>query len=172
MLEAPPKDSDEIIEELTRRAMMNLPKHPDMLSPEEREQLDAKEKERFAEQERDRIILREIEESFDRIGLEYKSGNDKLPMEFAIGFSQTAREYYKAQQQAQAEQEASTQDGTATTPTCEECMQSEDSNHNEPDTHNAESINEVQDQDASTNQQSPFGHLSRKEYLKRIGITN
>ncbi len=98
MLETPPKDSDEIIEEMTRKMMMRLPKHPDMLSPEEREKLDADEKERLAEQERDRIILKEIKESFDRIGLEYQSGNDKPPMEFAIGFSKTAREYYKAQQ--------------------------------------------------------------------------
>ena len=47
-MEAPPKDGDEIIEELTRKMMMRLPQHPDMLSPEEREQLDPKEKERLA----------------------------------------------------------------------------------------------------------------------------
>jgi hypothetical protein len=48
MLEAPPKDSDEIIEEMTKKMMMRLPKHPDMLSPEEREQLDPMDKERLA----------------------------------------------------------------------------------------------------------------------------
>lgn len=173
MLEAPPKDSDEIIEEMTRKAMMKLPKHPDMLSPEEREKLDAEEKERLAEQERDRIILKEIKESFDRIGLEYQSGNDKPPMEFAIGFSQTAREYYKAQQRAQAEQEASYEDGTATTTTtttADAVTEAEDHNPAETISNPAELPDENQAQDEAKNGQSPFAHLSRAELLKRIGI--
>jgi len=151
--------------------MMRLPKHPDMLSPEEREQLDPKEKERLAEQERDRIILKEIKESFDRIGLEYQSGDDKPALEFAIGFSPTAREYYKAQQRAQAEKEASEQAGTATIPTDEVSNESEDNIQDETNLENTESPNENPGQVASTNQQTPFGHLSRKEYLDRIGIT-
>ncbi|MCD8479305.1 MAG: hypothetical protein LRZ88_03110, partial [Candidatus Cloacimonetes bacterium] len=80
---------------------------------------------RLAEQERDRIILKEIKESFDRIGLEYQSGNDKPPMEFAIGFSQTAREYYRAQQRAQSEHEASVQAETASTTTDGACIDDE-----------------------------------------------
>lgn len=172
MLEAPPKDSDEIIDEMTRRAMMNLPKHPDMLSPEEREQLDPKEKERLAEQERDRIILKEIKESFDRIGLEYQSNNDKPPMEFAIGFSQTAREYYKAQQRAQAELEASDDDGTATATTTTADTGTEAENHDPAETISipAEGPDDKQAQDDVKNGQSPFAHLTRAELLKRIGI--
>jgi len=172
MLEAPPKDSDEIIEEMTRKVMMKLPKHPDMLSPEEQEQLDPKEKERLAEQERDRIILKEIKESFDRVGLEYKSGDGKPPLEFAIGFSQTAREYYKAQQRAQAEQESSDQEGTATSTTDEASIKVEDNHQEDVYLENTVSPDETSDQDAPTNQQTPFGHLSRDEFLKRIGIFN
>ena len=170
MLEAPPKDSDEIIEEMTRKAMMNLPKHPVMLSPEERKKLDAEEKERLAEQERDRIILKEIRESFDRIGLEYQSGNDKPSMEFAIGFSQTARAYYKAQQLTQAEQEVSVQAETATATTDGASIEAEDNDPAETITNPVELPDDNQAQDEVKNVQSPFAHLSRAELLKRIGI--
>lgn len=172
MLEAPPKDSDEIIEEMTRKMMMRLPKHPDMLSSEEREQLDAKEKERLAEQDRDRIILKEIKESFDRIGLEYQSGNDKPAMEFAIGFSQTAREYYKAQPRAQAEQEASDDGGTtsATTTTDEVSIDDEEKPLTETSPITNEALDDNPAQDEVKNGQSPFANLSRAELLKRIGI--
>ena len=170
MLEVPPKDSDEIIEEMTRKAMMKLTKHPDMLSPEEREQLDPKEKERLAEQERDRIILKEIKEQFDRIGLEYQSGDDKPAFEFAIGFSQTAREYYKAQQRAQSEQEASVKTETAAATTDGAGIEAEDHNPAETITNQAELPDDKQAQDEAKNGQSPFAHLSRTEFLKRIGI--
>ena len=172
MLEAPPKDSDEIIEEMTRKMMMRLPKHPHMLSPEEREKLDADEKERLAGQERDRIILKEIKESFDRIGLEYQSGNDKPAMEFAIGFSQTAREYYKAQQRAQAEQEASDEDrsATATATTGDTGTEAEDHDPAETISNPAELPDDNKAQDEAKNGQAPFAHLSRAELLKRIGI--
>jgi hypothetical protein len=170
MLEAPPKDSDEIIDELTRKMMMRMPKHPDMLSKEEREQLDPKEKERLAEQERDRIILKEIRESFDRIGLEYQSGDGKPPLEFAIGFSPTAREYYKAQQRAKAEQEASDEATTATATTVD--LGTEAGDHDQAQTiiNPAELPDDEQAQDEAKNGQSPFAHLSRAELLKRIGI--
>ena len=170
MLEAPPKDSDEIIEEMTRKMMMRLPKHPDMLSQEQREQLDPKEKERLAEQERDRIILKEIKESFDRIGLEYQPGNDKPAMEFAIGFSQTAREYYKAQQRAQAEQEVSVQAETAPTTTDGASIEGEDNDPAQSIIHTEEWPDDKQAQVEAKNGQSPFAHLSRAELLKRIGI--
>jgi len=170
MLEAPPKDSDEIIEEMTRKMMMRQPIHPDMLSPEEREKLNAEEKERLAEQERDRIILKEIKESFDRIGLEYQSSIDKPPLEFAIGFSQTAREYYKAQQRSQAEQEASDEAPTATATKDATGIESEDHNPAEKIINSAELSDDKQAQDEAKNGQSPFAHLSRAELLKRIGI--
>ena len=170
MLEAPPKDSDEIIEEMTRKMMMRQPKNPDMLSPEEREKLDAEEKERLAEQERDRIILKEIKESFDRIGLEYQTSNDKPPLEFAIGFSQTAREYYKAQQRAQVEQEASDEAPTATATKDATGIESEDHDPAEKISNPAELPDDKQSQDEAKNGQSPFAHLSRAELLKRIGI--
>jgi len=172
MLEAPPKDSDEIIEEMTRKMMMRLPKHPDMLSQEQREQLDPKEKERLAEQERDRIILKEIKESFERIGLEYQTSNDKPPLEFAIGFSQTAREYYKAQQRAQAEQEASDKDEatTSTTTTADAGTETDDHDPTETISNPAEVPDDKQAQDDARTGQSPFAHLSRAELLKRIGI--
>ena len=153
--------------------MMRLPKHPDMLSPEERDKLDTEEKERLAEQERDRIILKEIKESFDRIGLEYQTSNDKPAMEFAISFSQTAREYYKAQQRAQAEQEASDEDGTATTKTtttADAGTEAEDHNQTETIINTEELPDENQAQVEAKNAQSPFAHLSRAELLKRIGI--
>jgi hypothetical protein len=170
MLEAPPKDSDEIIDELTRKMMMRLPKHPDMMSPEEREKLDTEEKERLAEQERDRIILKEIKESFDRIGLEYQSGNDKPPMEFAIGFSKPAREYYKAQQRAQAEREVSDEATTATATTAATGTEAEDHDPAETISNPAELSDDKQSQDEAKNGQAPFAHLSRAELLKRIGI--
>ncbi|MDI3504398.1 MAG: putative transposase [Candidatus Cloacimonadota bacterium] len=170
MLEAPPKDSDEIIEEMTRKMMMRQPIHPDMLSPEEREKLNAEEKERLAEQERDRIILKEIKESFDRIGLEYQTSNDKPAMEFAIGFSQTAREYYKAQQRSQAEQEASDEAPTATATKDATGIESEDHDPAEKISIPAEGPDDKQAQDDTKTGQSPFAHLSRAELLKRIGI--
>jgi len=170
MLEAPPKDSDEIIEEMTRKMMMRLPKHPDMLSPEERDKLHADEKERLAEKERDRIILREIKESFDHIGLEYQTSNDKPPMEFAIGFSQTAREYYKAQQRAQAGQEVSVHTEAAAATTDEANVEGEDNDPAEKNINTEELPDDKQSQDEAKNGQSPFAHLSRAELLKRIGI--
>ena len=143
-----------------------------MLSQEQREQLDPKEKERLAEQERDRIILKEIKESFDRIGLEYQSNNDKPPMEFAIGFSQTAREYYKAQPRAQAEQEASDDGGTtsATTTTDEVSIDDEEKPLTETSPITNEALDDNPAQDEVKNGQLPFANLSRAELLKRIGI--
>jgi len=171
MLEAPPKDSDEIIDEMTRKAMMNLPKHPDMLSPEEREKLEAKEKERLAQQEMERIIQQEIKESFDRIGLEYQPSNGETSIQMKIGFSQTAREYYKSKQTALARQDSADQVGTETTaetsPIAEEIDHS-DTTLNKPEM--AEENKQVQDE--VEKEQSPFAHLSRAELLKRIGITN
>ncbi|MDD2229040.1 MAG: Mu transposase C-terminal domain-containing protein [Candidatus Cloacimonetes bacterium] len=131
MLEAPPKDSDEIIEEMTRRAMMNLPKHPDMLSPEEREKLDNEEKERLAEIEINRIIEEEIKASFDRIGLDYNDSNSETPISMKIAFSKTAREYYKSQQTASTDQSEITDNPISTT-TVEEQNQS-DANLNKTD---------------------------------------
>jgi len=93
-------------------------------------------------------------------------------LEFAIGFSQTAREYYKAQQRAQAEHEASEQDGTATSTTDEASIKVEDNHQEDVYLENTVSPDETSDQDAPTNQQTPFGHLSRDEFLKRIGIFN
>ena len=171
MLEAPPKDSYEIIEEMTRRAMMNLPKHPDMLSPEEREQLDVKEKERLAELEINRIIDQEMKESFDRVGLDYQNNKDDTPISIKMAFSKTACEYYSSKQRALAGQDAADQVGTATTdeasPRAEEIDQSEA-------THNTTEMPEENKQtpDAVENEQAPFAHLSRAELLKRIGITN
>ncbi len=170
MLEEPPKDSDEIIEEMTRKMMMRLPKHPDMLSSEEREQLDPKEKERLAEQERDRIILKEIKEQFNRKGLEYQSGDGKPPLEFVIGFSQTAREYYKAQQRAQAEQDATVQDGTAASKIDSASIEGEDHDSAEKIINPDELPDDRQAPDEAKNGQSPFAHLSRKEFLDLIGI--
>ncbi len=152
--------------------MMRLPKHPDTLRSEEREKLDAEEKERLSEQERDRIILKEIKESFDRIGLEYQTSNNKPPMEFAIGFSQTAREYYKAQQRAQAEQEASDEDGTATATATTADTGTEAKDHDPAETisNPAELPDDKQAKVEAKDGQSPFAHLSRAELLKRIGI--
>ena len=170
MLEAPPKDSDEIIEEMTRKAMLNLPKHPDMLSPEDREKLDAKEKERLAEFEINRIIEQEMKESFDRIGLEYQ-GNDDTPLSIKMAFSKTACEYYSSKHKALEEQASAVQVGTATTdevsPIAEEIDQT-DATHNTTDMpeENKQTPDEVE------KEQAPFAHLSRAELLKRIGITN
>jgi hypothetical protein len=170
MLEAPPKDSDEIIEEMTRKAMMNLPKHPDMLSPEERDKLDAKEKERLAEIEINRIIDQEMKASFDRVGLDYQ-GNDDTPLSIKMAFSKTACEYYASKQRALAGQDSADRTGTTTadeaSPIAEEIDQSEA-------THNTTEMPEENNQthDDVEKEQSPFAHLSRAELLKRIGITN
>jgi hypothetical protein len=170
MLEAPPKDSDEIIDEMTRRAMMNLPKHPDMLSPEERDNLNAAEKERLAELEINRIIEQEMKASFDRIGLEYQ-GNDDTPLSIKMAFSKTACEYYASKQTALAEHDSADQVGTTisaeTSPITEEIDHSE-TTLNKPEM--AEENKQVQDE--VEKEQAPFAHLSRAELLKRIGITN
>ena len=168
LLEAPPKDSDEIIEEMTRKMMLRQPKHPDMLSPEEREQLATKEQERLADLERERIILQEIKESFDRIGLEYHPDSEEPSSEFEMAFSQTARDYYGSQQRAMAEQEASNQDVTLATDAGNQNLT--DNNQDDVILGNTESTEEEHDQDTPANEQNPFGHLSRDEYLKRIGI--
>jgi len=170
MLEAPPKDSDEIIDEMTRRAMMNLPKHPDKLSPEEREQLDVKEKERLAELEINRIIEQEMKASFDRMGLEYQ-GNDDTPLSIKMAFSKTAIEYYSSKQTATARQDSADRTGTATadeaSPITEEIDQSDT-----PLNTTVIPVENKQIQDEEEKEQSPFAHLSRAELLKRIGITN
>jgi hypothetical protein len=175
MLEAPPKDSDEIIEEMTRKMMMRLPKHPDMLSPEEQEKLDADEKERLAELEINRIIDQEMKASFDRMGLEYQ-GNDDTPLSIKMAFSKTACEYYSSKhralsEQASAEQDSADQVGTAITdelsPIAEEIDHSDATlDKTELTEENKQTPYEVE------NEQSPFAHLSRAELLKRIGITN
>ncbi len=171
MLEAPPKDSDDIIDEMTRKAMMNLPKHPDMLSPEDREKLDAKEKERLAEIEINRIIDQEMKASFDRMGLDYQNNKDDTPISIKMAFSKTACEYYSSKQRALADQDSAVQVGTATTdevsPRAEEIDQS---NTTLNKTENMEVYKQKQDEEEK--EQSPFAHLSRAELLKRIGITN
>jgi len=171
MLEAPPKDSDDIIDEMTRKAMMNLPKHPDMLSPEDREKLDAKEKERLAEIEINRIIDQEMKASFDRMGLDYQNNKDDTPISIKMTFSKTACEYYSSKQRALADQDSAVQVGTATTdevsPRAEEIDQS---NTTLNKTENMEVYKQKQDEEEK--EQSPFAHLSRAELLKRIGITN
>ena len=128
----------------------------------------------MAEQERDRIILKEIKESFERIGLEYQTSNDKPPLEFAIGFSQTAREYYKAQQRAHAEQEASDEDEAPSATATKDATSIEYEDHDPTETisNPAEVPDDKQAQDDARTGQSPFAHLSRAELLKRIGITN
>ena len=104
-------------------------------------------------------------------------------MEFAIGFSQTAREYYKAQQRAQADQEAIAQGEV--TPTDEVSPLSKDNHQDDvnhentelPDNDPAQTIahteelsDDKQAQVEAKNGQSPFVNLSRAELLKRIGI--
>ena len=168
LLEAPPKDSDEIIEEMTRKMMLRQPKHPDMLSPDERKQLETEEKERLETQDREKKILKEIKQSFDRIGLENQPDGERPPSEFEMAFSQTAREYYASLQKAQAEQEASTQDAAPATDEGNE--KPTENNQDDANLGNTESTEEEHDQDIPTNEQNPFGHLSRDEYLKRIGI--
>jgi len=172
MLEAPPKDSEEIIDELTRKMMMRLPKHPDMMSPEEREKLDTEEKERLAREEIEQKIEQEIKESFDRIGIEYQGSNEDTPISWKTSFSKTAREYYKVQQRAQAEQVASDDDEatTATATTADAVTESEDHDPAETISNPAELSDDKQSQDEAKNGQAPFAHLSRAELLKRIGI--
>ncbi len=172
MLEAPPKDSEEIIDELTRKMMMRLPKHPDMMSPEEREKLDTEEKERLAREEIEQKIEQEIKESFDRIGIEYQGSNEDTPISWKTSFSKTAREYYKVQQRAQAEQVASDDDEatTATATTADAVTESEDHDPAEKISNPAELSDDKQSQDEAKNGQAPFAHLSRAELLKRIGI--
>jgi len=173
MLETPPKDSDEIIEEMTRRAMMNLPKHPDMLSPEEREKLDTKEKKRLARKEIERTIEQEIKESFDRIGIDYQGSNKDTPTSWKTSFSKTAREYYKSEPRTIVEHEASNEDGTATAAatTDEVSIDDEEKPQAETSPINTEALDDNQAPDEAKNGQSPFAHLSRKEYLDLIGIT-
>ncbi len=170
MLEAPPRDSDEIIDEMTRKAMMKLPKHQDNLSPEKREKLDAEEKERLAELEINRIIEQEMKESFERIGLEYQPSDGKPSMQFEIAFSQTAREYYKSKQTPIADLEASDQAGTAATTTVGASIEGEDNDPAQTIINSAELPDDKQAQDKVKDEQAPFAHLSRKEFLDLIGI--
>jgi len=172
MLEAPPKDSDEIIDEMTRKAMMNLPKHPDMLSPEEREKLEAKEKERLTREEIERKIEQEIKESFDRIGIDYQGSNKDTPISWKTSFSKTAREYYKSEPRAIEEQEASDEDEATTATATKDATgtEAEDRDPAEKIINPAELPDDKQAQVEAKNGQSPFAHLSRAELLKRIGI--
>ncbi len=172
MLEAPPKDSDEIIEEMTRKMMMRLPKHPDMLSPEERENLDADEKERLAREEIEQKIEQEIKESFDRIGIDYQGSNKDTPISWKTSFSKTAREYYKTEPRAIAEQEVSDDDGSANAISTNDEVSLSDEEKPQADTSpiTTETLDDNQSQDEAKNGQSPFAHLSRAELLKRIGI--
>lgn len=172
MLEAPPKDSDEIIEEMTRKMMMRLPKHPDMLSTEERENLDADEKERLAREEIEQKIEQEIKESFDRIGIDYQGSNKDTPISWKTSFSKTAREYYKSEPRAIAEQLASDDDNVATAiaTTADAFTEAEDHNPTETISNPETLPDENQAQDEAKNGQAPFAHLSRAELLKRIGI--
>jgi len=170
MLEAPPKDSDEIIEEMTRKMMMRLPKHPDMLSPEEREKLDADEKERLAREEIEQKIEQEIKESFDRIGIDYQGSNKDTPISWKTSFSKTAREYYKAQQRAQSEHEELDPARTTNATTDETRMEGKDIDPALTISNPAELPDDKQSQDEAKNGQSPFAHLTRKEFLDLIGI--
>ena len=172
MLDAPPKDSDVIIEELTRKAMMKLPKHPDMLSPEEREKLDADEKESLAREEIELKIEHEIKESFDRIGIDYQGSNKDTPISWKTSFSKTAREYYKSEPRTIVEQEASNEDRTATgdATTDEVSIDDEEKPQAEISPINTETLDDHQAPDEAKNEQSPFAHLSRKEFLDLIGI--
>jgi len=175
MLEALPKDSDEIIDEMTRKAMLNLPKHPDMLSPEERDMLDAKEKVRLAELEINRIIEEEIKASFDRIGLDYNDSNGEMPITMKIAFSKTAREHYKSRQTSSAEQSETT-DNPSSRPFSDAIEPAtEQTENNEPienailnKTEISEENKQIQAEEEK--EQSPFAHLSRAELFDLIGI--
>ena len=174
MLEAPPKDSDEVIDELARKAMMRLPKHQDIPSPEEREKLDTEEKERLAREEIEQKIEQEIKESFDRIGIEYQGSNKDTPISWKTSFSKTAREYYKSEPRAIAEQEVSNDNGSATAISTTDDPGTEAGDNDPAQTiiNPAELSDDKQAQDEAKNGQAPFAHLSRAELLKRIGITN
>ena len=178
MLEAPSKDSDEIIEEMTRKAMLRLPKHPDMLSTEEQEKRDNERKERLVREEIERIIDQEIKESFDRIGLDYQGSNADTPISWKTAFSKTAREYYKSTDQDSNGDvgilisTASVQETDANKPASEQADNSEPIEDTNTLTH-AELLTDNQQQQTDVDKESkPFAHLSRKEYLKRIGIIN
>jgi hypothetical protein len=161
---------------MTRKAMINLPKHPDMLSPEEREQLDAKEKERLAEIEINRIIDQEMKASFDRMGLDYQNNKDDTPISIKMAFSKTACEYYSPKHRALAEQASAGQDSAdqvGTTLTDEASPTAEEIDHSVATLNKTENMEVYkQEQDEEEKGQSPFAHLSRAELLKRIGITN
>jgi putative transposase len=178
MLEAPPKDSDEIIEEMTRKAMLRLPKHPDMLSPEERVKLETEEKERLAKEEIERIIDQEIKESFDRIGLDYQGSNVDTPISWKTAFSKTAREYYKSTDQDSNGDvgilisTASVPEPDATKPVREQTDNSEPIEDTNTLTHSELLTDNQQQQTDVDKEPKPFAHLSRAELLKRIGITN
>ena len=172
MLEAPPRDSDEIIDELIRKMTNRMPKQPDMLSPEEREKLDAEEKERLAREAIEQRIEQEIKESFDRIGIDYQGSNADTPISWKIAFSKTAREYYKPEPRALVEQEQPDEDRSATTieTTDDAVTEAEDRDPAETIINTAELSNDKQIQDETKNEQALFAHLSRAELLKRIGI--
>ena len=172
MLEAPPRDSNEIIDELIRKMTNRMPKHPDMLSPEEREKFDAEEKERLAREEIEQRIEQEIKESFDRIGIDYQGSNVDTPISWKTAFSKTAREYYKPEPRALAEQEQSGEDRSVTTieTTGDAVTEAEDLDPAETIINTAELSDDKQAQDETKNEQAPFAHLSRAELLKRIGI--
>jgi hypothetical protein len=159
MLEAPPKDSDEIIEEMTRRAMQNMPLHHSMLSNEEREKLNAEEKERLAQHEINRIIEQEIKATFDMIGLDYRDLGNDTPIEMQMAFSKTAREYYNSAKTVLAGQ-AETTDNPVSIPV---------SDTSEPTTEQTEN-NEPKEDDNPTTEDSLADNYSFKKMLKTIGI--
>jgi hypothetical protein len=94
------------------------------------------------------------------------------PISWKTAFSKTAREYYKPEPRALAEQEQPDEDRSVTTIETTDNAVTEAEDHNPTETiSNPETLpDENQAQDEAKNGQAPFAHLSRAEFLKRIGI--
>ncbi|MCK9342194.1 MAG: Mu transposase C-terminal domain-containing protein, partial [Synergistaceae bacterium] len=102
MLEAPPPDPDEIIEEMTRQAMRNMPLHPSMLDNRANTENQDDETEQETPYEAKRRKDEEIRTVLERMGFDRREFRGEIPQFFIDMANNHIRKQQAEQNKAQA----------------------------------------------------------------------
>ena len=174
MLEAPPPDPDEIIEEMTRQAMRNMPLHPSMLDNRANTENQDDEAEQETPYEAKRRKDEEIRTVLERMGFDRREFRGEIPQFFIDMANNQIRKQQEEQNKAQANTQTKT-DKTA-------CEQNAQPDHNDTDKRQ-HTLDEIdielmrsegipipgEDDKDDGNPKEPIEYLDN-ETLRRIGI--
>ena len=175
MLEAPPPDPDEIIEEMTRQAMRNMPLHPSMLDNRATTENQDDETEDETPYEAKRRKDEEIRTVLERMGFDRREFRGEIPQFFIDMANNHIRKQQKEHNKAQTDNQTKPDKATS--------EQNKQPDHDDTDKRQ-HTLDEIDielmrsegipipgeddcDEDEST--QEPIEYLD-KETLRRIGI--